>query len=457
MLRRLYPDLYVEDAFSIDYPALYEAGYRGVIFDIDNTLVPHGADSTPEVDVFFRAVHDTGLKAAIVSNNDVERIERFLKNIDIPYVSDAEKPKTHGYADALALLGLPKEQVVCIGDQVFTDVLGAHLSGLEVILVKYIGFYENGPKGKRRNLEQAVLNRYLKADEKRRAHAAGRESQLIRFLRRDIPFCDINPTCYAVSERKEIMRRHAQDALGNSSFATEKTDEKLPYVISSHSCNLIKRGPGIDPQLQYNKAVNIELASAALNGLVIHPGETFSFWRTIGNTTARRGYKDGRIIVGDKLTPGIGGGLCNFGNTVNLLVQHSPLTVTEFHTHSDALAPDGPVRVPLSTGTSVSYNYIDFRFRNDTDQDFQLLAWCADEVSYAELRSNRAVPYEYEIVEEGHRFQKEGDKYYRVSKIFRVTRDAKTKDVIEKKLILDNHSEVMFDYDFIPEDQIACE
>lgn len=71
--------------------------------------------------------------------------------------------------------------------------------------------------------------------------------------------------------------------------------------------------------------------------------------------------------------PGLGGGLCNLGNTIHLLVLHSPLTVTEFHSHSDALAPDHGKRVPFSSGTSVSYNYIDYRFKNNTDQNVQLL------------------------------------------------------------------------------------
>ena len=494
MLKQFYPIDYVEDAFSIDYSALYESGYRGIVFDIDNTLVPHGDDSTPKVDELFKRIHDIGLRTVILSNNDVPRIERFLKNIDCPYVCDAAKPGALGYIEALSVLGLPKEQVVCIGDQVFTDVLGANLRGMDCILVKYIGYYDEGPKGKRRNLEQVVLNRYEKVRAKHQNRALQGEAlagstlqkgaptssalqgdaptgdapqggsptgstprltaQIRRFLTREIPFCDINPACYAVSERKEIIRRHVQDGRGNVTFATTRSDEKLPHVIFSHSCNLIKRGPGIDPQLQYNKADNIELASAALNGLLIRPGETFSFWRTVGNTTQRRGYKDGRIIIGGKLEPGVGGGLCNLGNTVNLLVLHSPMDIDEFHTHSDALAPDGPVRKPLSTGTSVSYNYIDYRFTNNTDQVFQLLTWCEDEKSFAELRSDRKIPYRYEIVEEGHRFQKEGEKYYRVSKIYRETRNAGTGALLEKQLILDNHSEVMFDYSLIPEDQI---
>ena len=120
-------------------------------------------------------------------------------------------------------------------------------------------------------------------------------------------------------------------------------------------------------ELQENKAVNLSLAAPKVNTVLIRPGETFSFWLTVGKTTKSKGYKDGRVIINNRLTPGIGGGLCNLSNTIHRLVLHSPLEVTEFHSHSDALAPDEGKRVPFSSGTSVSYNYIDYRFKNNTD------------------------------------------------------------------------------------------
>ena len=135
--------------------------------------------------------------------------------------------------------------------------------------------------------------------------------------------------------------------------------------------------------------------------------------------------------------------------------MHSPLTITEFHKHSDALAPDaGGVRVPMSAGTSVSYNYIDYRFQNNTDQTFQLCIWCENEELKAELRSEHDVPYRYEIVEEDHHFHKEGDKYYRISKIYRDTIEKATQKMIDHQLIWDNHSMVMFDEALIPKEWI---
>lgn len=267
-------------------------------------------------------------------------------------------------------------------------------------------------------------------------------------------FCEISPTCYAISVKKEILKRHIKNFFGYKNYAKTIQNEKLPNVVSSYNSNLIKRAKGIDITLQENKAVNIELACKKINGVVIRPGEIFSFWKMVGKTSKRKGYKAGRILVNNKLVPGIGGGICNLGNTIHLLVLHSPLEVVEFHSHSDALAPDGEKRIPFSAGTSVSYNYIDYRFRNNTDQNIQLLLWCENEKLYGELRSEKEFPYKFELTEEEHHFSKKNDKYYRFSKIYKNTYLKTSGKVIEKTLVLDNQSEVMYDYDLIPKELI---
>lgn len=273
--------------------------------------------------------------------------------------------------------------------------------------------------------------------------------------KKDKLFCELNPVCYEISWKKEVCKRHLQDFVGNEKFSKTIQKEKMPNIVSSHSSNIIKKGKGIDPVLQENKAKNIELACEKINGMIIHPGEVFSFWKTVGKTTKKKGYKEGRVILKNKLQPGVGGGLCNLGNTIHLLVVHSPLEVTEFHKHSDALAPDNGNRVPLSSGTSISYNSLDYRFKNNTSQDIQLCVWCEDGKLYGELRSQTEFPWVYKIVEENHHFQKEGDKYYRSSKIYREISDRTTGNLLNKELILDNHSEVMYDYSLIPKEQIV--
>lgn len=267
-------------------------------------------------------------------------------------------------------------------------------------------------------------------------------------------FCDMNPVFWTISTYKGILKRNIKDTLSKEEFAKTKEKTKLSNVVYKYESTLIKKGKGIDPVTQENKAVNIKVASKKITGIVIHPGKTFSFWKTVGSINKRKGYKEGRVIKQDKLVTDTGGGLCNLANTINNLVLHSPLEIVEFHKHSDALASDIEHRVPMSNGTSVSYNYIDYRFKNNTDQDVQILLWCDDEKLHGELRSEEEFPCSYELVEENHHFEKEDDKYYRVSKIYRNTIEKETGNVQDKELIWDNHSLVMFDHNLIPDEQI---
>lgn len=267
-------------------------------------------------------------------------------------------------------------------------------------------------------------------------------------------FCDINPTTYKISLEKEIFKRNVKDLFSEEEIAKQHSKEVLPNIVKSHSSILIRKLNGVDLRLQENKVTNIMLACNKVNGLIIHPGETFSFWKTVGKATQKKGYKEGLVISSKGLTSGYGGGLCQMANMIHWLVLNSPLEVTELHHHSDALFPDERRRVPFGTGTSVSYNNIDYRFRNNTDQDVQILVWIEDGELLGELRSEREFPYRYKLIEENHHFKKEGDKYYRISQVYRLVIDRATNEVLNKELILDNHSAVLYDYSLIPEDQI---
>ncbi len=160
MFRIFYPYEYVDSVFAIDYEELYKKGYRAVLFDIDNTLVPHGKDSTKEVDELFQRIQGVGLKTLLVSNNSEARIQRFLENIDSPYIYDAHKPDVDSYRRAIQMLGVKKEEAVFIGDQIFTDIYGANRSGMPSILVKYIRRKDETKIGIRRRLEKVVLKFY---------------------------------------------------------------------------------------------------------------------------------------------------------------------------------------------------------------------------------------------------------------------------------------------------------
>jgi HAD superfamily phosphatase (TIGR01668 family) len=137
MLKQLIPDLYVDSVFDIDLDKLAERGIKGIITDLDNTLVRWDQpDATPKLIEWLDHVRDTrGIKVCIVSNNKHHRVEQFAKPLNIPYIGRARKPKKSPFLRALDALGTKREETVVIGDQLFTDVLGGNRMNMYTILV----------------------------------------------------------------------------------------------------------------------------------------------------------------------------------------------------------------------------------------------------------------------------------------------------------------------------------
>lgn len=266
-------------------------------------------------------------------------------------------------------------------------------------------------------------------------------------------FCEISPLTYAISLWKENIMHDVNDLLHPIRYAETRQKENLPYVIKFHSSTIVRKLEGVDATLQINKRTNLKLASSTINGLIIYPGETFSFWHQIGKPRADKGYLEGLIITSSKVASAVGGGLCQLANLIHWLVLNSPLTVAELHHHSDALFPDAGRRVPFGTGTSVSWRNLDYRFRNDTDQPVQIVIWQDDETLYGELRSLHPFEHTWSVVEEDAGYVKENGVFYRISKVYQLCH-GNDGSIIDRRLILNNHSRVLYDYDLIPEDQI---
>lgn len=266
-------------------------------------------------------------------------------------------------------------------------------------------------------------------------------------------FCEISPLTYAISLWKENIMHDVNDLLHPIRYAETRQKEPLPYVIKSHSSTIVRKLEGVDATLQINKRTNLKLASSTITGLIIHPGETFSFWHQIGKPRADKGYLEGLIITSSRVASAVGGGLCQLANLIHWLVLNSPLTVAELHHHSDALFPDAGRRVPFGTGTSVSWRNLDYRFTNETDQPVQIVIWQDDETLYGELRSLHPFEHTWSVVEENAGYVKENGVFYRISKVYQLCH-GNDGSIIDRRLILNNHSRVLYDYDLIPEDQI---
>ncbi len=270
-------------------------------------------------------------------------------------------------------------------------------------------------------------------------------------------FCEICPAFYNISLRKEIIKRNFLDLYRNEKIAKKISQERLPCVVKSHASLLVRKLSGVDIRLQENKVTNIALACEKINGMIIEPGETFSFWKTVGHATEKKGYKEGLTIRNGRPSKGIGGGLCQMANMIHWLVLNSPLKVTELHHHTDALFPDEKRRVPFGTGTSVFYNRLDYRFLNNTDRRIQLAVWIEDGYLCGELRSDKPFEFRYKLIEENDCFRKEGEEYYRISQVYKLTVDKKSGEEISREMVLNNHSRVMYDHSLIPKDKIKNE
>lgn len=157
MFKRLYPSECADSAYDIDYKGLYQKGYRGLLFDIDNTLVEHGADANDQAIRFMNELQTIGFKVCLISNNNEERVKRFNKVIQVLYLHDAHKPSPKNYYKAMKLMGTSPKNTVFIGDQLFTDVYGANRAGIKTYFVKPIGPNEEIQIKFKRYLERIVL------------------------------------------------------------------------------------------------------------------------------------------------------------------------------------------------------------------------------------------------------------------------------------------------------------
>ena len=254
---------------------------------------------------------------------------------------------------------------------------------------------------------------------------------------------------YCISREKEICKRHLSDFFRGVKIAKELSSDKLPVLIYEHNSLIRRRLGDVDMQLQENKAVNLRLASAHIDGVLIRPGETFSLWTLVGRTTARKGYKEGLTISRNKTGKGIGGGLCQLSNLIHWMVLHTDLTIVEHHHHDRVdLFPDFNRQIPFGTGTSVSYNYLDYRFKNNTSNVYQLFVHVDGEYLRGEMRASEKQSNSYHIHAEGEFFAREEDgNIYRNGTVVRDTIDKQTGNVIEQKTIRVNHAKVMYKMD----------
>ena len=154
------PDYIAGSTYRIDFKKFGEEGFKGLIFDIDNTLVGHDAPADERVIALFGELHSLGFKTVLLSNNKEHRVKPFAEKVDSMYICKANKPSKKGYIRAMELMGTDRSNTLFVGDQLFTDVWGAKRSGMKTVLVGQLYKHEEIQIVLKRILEKPVLKLY---------------------------------------------------------------------------------------------------------------------------------------------------------------------------------------------------------------------------------------------------------------------------------------------------------
>jgi vancomycin resistance protein VanW len=232
---------------------------------------------------------------------------------------------------------------------------------------------------------------------------------------------------------------------GRVVWAARLEEADLPVRVKQHGSLLLRELDPARMHLQHNKVTNLRLAAPRLDGLVVAPGETFSFNRVVGNCTRRKGYVDGMRLSNGAAEAGVAGGICQLANLVHWMVLHSPLTVVERSEHSFDPFPDQGRVLPWGVGCSIVYNYVDLVVRNDTAHTFQLRARVGERYLHGQLRADEQPEHTYRVEARREEFLRRDGEVYRRNQIWRRLIDATTGDEVGEELVRRNLARVVYE------------
>ncbi len=227
-------------------------------------------------------------------------------------------------------------------------------------------------------------------------------------------------------------------------FAKERNNEILPCLQFTHRTPLLRKLRDVDMVLQYNKITNLKLAAQKVNGIVLKPGEVFSFWYLVGKTSAKKGYKEGMILKSGKIDKGIGGGLCQMTNLIYWMTLHTPLTVIERHRHGYDVFPDSGRTQPFASGATCFYPHLDLMIKNETDCPYQLILEVGEEYLTGAWMSDVPPSCYYEIHERNHEIRAEfWGGYSRHNQLYRKTFDLNG-HFLKEEFVVENSAIMMY-------------
>lgn len=225
-------------------------------------------------------------------------------------------------------------------------------------------------------------------------------------------------------------------------YAKTKASELLPLCIYEAKSKHQNENTGFDMRCQENKVFNLRLAGEPINGILIRPGEIFSFWQLVRYAEKDERYKDGLCVVNGKLVTVSGGGLCHLSSLLFWLFLHTPLTILERHTHQIMVFPSLNEDKIEGVDAAVSEGWLDLKVKNNTNLTFQIEISIDGHYTYGRIFANKAIDYHYEIINRDKSyFKKCGKNFERVS-VYCQKIDIKSKLVVSENLLYTNTCEV---------------
>jgi vancomycin resistance protein VanW len=255
-----------------------------------------------------------------------------------------------------------------------------------------------------------------------------------------------SPLRLALGKLFYINRRRLSWYATRTRYATERRTDTLPHVHMSHGTPMLRALSGVDMQLQVNKKASLEIAAACIDGLILKPGETFSFWRLVGKPTARRGFKVGLVLRNGTIQQDVGGGLCQMTNLIYWMAIHTDLEITERWRHGFDVFPDAGRTQPFASGATCAYNYIDLQIRNSTPNTYQLSIRPKGDWLYGAWRCDVPATHSFAVSEKNHAIRQEyWGGYSRHNELWRLRKDAASGEDQGEEFITANHAIMMYE------------
>jgi vancomycin resistance protein VanW len=220
--------------------------------------------------------------------------------------------------------------------------------------------------------------------------------------------------------------------------------KQLPYTLFEADCALYNRNTGFNMVYQENKVFNLKLAARTLNGLLIRPGETFSFWRLVRYADKETPYKDGLTVTNGKLTTAYGGGMCQMSNLLFWLFLHTPLTVIERSGHEVKEFPEPNSDEIKGVDATISEGWIDLKARNDTNCAYQISVSFDDENIIGTVFVDQQPRALYNVVNGGIEYCRENGAIYEYVKVERTEIDADTGETQGIKPLYTNRCKICY-------------